>query len=84
MSDTKKKKKKKKKDKILTIVQIIWIITHNSQRITLLNASMIKGKYKAKEKRSKWKDESRLISKETRMPFKLYPEKNNIFTKFSG
>ena len=29
-------------------------------------------------------DKSRLSSKKTRRPFKLYPEKNNIFTKFGG
>ena len=71
------KKKKEKK------IEIIWIITHNSQHITLLSVSMIKVKCKIKQKQSKQKDESRLISKENRMPFKLYPEKNN-FTKFSG
>ena len=56
------------------IVEFIWIITHNSQHKALLNVSIINGKYK---------DESRLISKETRMPFKLFPEKNHIFSKFS-
>ena len=54
-----------KKDKILTIVEFIWIITHNSQRITLLNVSMIKGKCKINKKPSKLKDKSRLIPKET-------------------
>ena len=76
-------KKKKKKDKILKIVEFIWIITHNYQNKTLLNVSMINGKCKIKQKRIKQKDESRLISKETQMPFKLFPE-NNIFTKFCG
>ena len=37
---------KKKKDKILKIVEFIWIITHISQCITLLSVSMIKGKCK--------------------------------------
>ena len=43
----------------------MWIITHNSQQKTLLNATMIKGKCKIKQKRSKQKDKSRLISKKT-------------------
>ena len=63
--------------------EFIWNITHNPQRITLLNVSMIKGKCQITQKRNKQKNESRLISKETLMPFKLYPENNNIFTKFS-
>ena len=63
-----------KKDKILTIVEFIWIITHNSQCITLLNVSMIKGKCKINKKPSKLKDKTRLIPKETWVPFKLYPE----------
>ena len=46
MSDS---KKKKNIDKIFKIVPFIWIITHNSQRITLLNVSMIKGKCKIKQ-----------------------------------
>ena len=32
------------------IVELIWIITHNSQRITLLSVSMIKAKCKIKQK----------------------------------
>ena len=43
----------KKKYKILKIVEFIWIITHDSQHITLLSVSMIKGKCKIKQKRSK-------------------------------
>ena len=62
----------KKKEKILKIVEFIWIITHNSQHRMLLNVTMIKGKCKIKQKRSKQKDESRLISKKTQMPFKGY------------
>ena len=51
----KKKEKKKEIDKILKMVEIIWIITHNynSQPIPLLNISMIKGKCKIKQKWSK-------------------------------
>ena len=45
--------RKKNLDKILKIVEIIWFITHNSQRIVPLNVSMIKGKCKIKQKRSK-------------------------------
>ena len=45
MSDSKKKKEKK--------IEIIWIITHNSQHITLLSVSMIKVKCKIKQKQSK-------------------------------
>ena len=37
---------------------------------------MINGKCKIKQKWIKKKDKSRLISKETWMPFKLFPEKN--------
>ena len=40
--------KEKKIEKIHKIVEFIWIITHNSQRKTFLNASMIKGKCKIK------------------------------------
>ena len=46
----KKKKKKKKKNEILKIVEFFWIITHNSQRITILSVSMVKGKCKIKQK----------------------------------
>ena len=45
--------KRKKIDKILKIVEFIWIITHNSQHKTLLNASMINGKFKIKQKQIK-------------------------------
>ena len=45
--------KKKKDKKILTIIEFIWIITHNSQRKTLVNVSMIKRKCKIKQKQSK-------------------------------
>ena len=76
--------KRKKIDKILKIVEFIWIITHNSQHKTLLNASMINGKFKIKQKQIKQKDKSRLISREIGMPFKLFPEKNNIFRKLNG
>ena len=38
------------KKKILKIVEYIWIITHNSQHITLLNISMMEGKCKIKQK----------------------------------
>ena len=48
-----KKQTKKKIHKILTIVEIIWIITHNSQCIGLIHVSMIKRKYTIKQKRSK-------------------------------
>ena len=44
---------KKKEDKILKIVEFMWIITHNSQLVSLLCVSMIKGKCKIKQKRSK-------------------------------
>ena len=39
----------KKRDKILEIVEFISIIAHNSQCITLLSVSMIKGTCKIKE-----------------------------------
>ena len=43
-------KKKKKIDKILKIVEFIWIITHYSQHKTLLNVSMINSQCKIKQK----------------------------------
>ena len=44
----------KKDKKIFKIVEFIWIITHNSQQHkTLLNVTMIQGKCKIKQKRSK-------------------------------
>ena len=47
------KKKKNKSKNILKTVEFIWSITHNSQHRTLFNVSMIKGKCKIKQKRSK-------------------------------
>ena len=43
----------------------MWIITHNSQHITLLNVNMIKGECRIKQKQNKQKDEGRLMSKVT-------------------
>ena len=54
-----------KKEKILKIVEFIQIINRNSECITVLSVSMIKGKWKIKQKQIKLKDESRLIYNET-------------------
>ena len=42
---------KNKKDKVLKIIEFIWIITHNSQPTTLCSVSTIKGKCKIKQKK---------------------------------